>query len=484
MTSGGDTDPNDENNDAVANDDTARLLREDAAVGATVDGVVSFETSLQRERCSTLRLIGINAFFFAYGAWISSFAIVTLPAESTLFFPNSDTVALAGFMMIAGASQLSGPWAGFVSDRTQSKFGRRRPIILKSATFVAPSMIAMFFARTFSNAWWAAGTYYVAFTAAMLALNVCYTACTGLVPDIISDNQTGQANGILAAMSAAGACASFLYTMVYPNVGSLYWFYLALLATVPVTCLSADEKSTLVHRNAGDDAPLQTTFSWLELASMYTISPSKESEKSFFWLFVCRTLYYTGISAQVFLQYLLRDTAVKDDGTGLIGHEPEQTVARLSFIGQVAGMVCAYPAGLMSDVLGRKPVIAGACAGIISVYIMFIFIHKMSSIYMVGIWYGAMNGMFLSVDYALAIDCLPDRAQSARWLAIWGVASFIGTSVGPLVYSLILHFADREYDEDDGSKETVQEGYTTMLLVGAFLMALCAFGLLLVKPRR
>ena len=103
---------------------------------------------------------------------------------------------------------------------------------------------------------------------------------------------------------------------------------------------------------------------------------------------------------------------------------------------------------------------------------------------MVGIWYGAMNGMFLSVDYALAIDCLPDRAQSARWLAIWGVASFIGTSVGPLVYSLILHFADREYDEDDGSKETVQEGYTTMLLVGAFLMALCAFGLLLVKPRR
>ena len=52
-------------------------------------------------RVSTPRLIGMNA-FFAYGAWISSFAIVTLPYEATMFFPKADSVALGAFMVIAG----------------------------------------------------------------------------------------------------------------------------------------------------------------------------------------------------------------------------------------------------------------------------------------------------------------------------------------------------------------------------------------------
>jgi len=90
-----------------------------------------------------------------------------------------------------------------------------------------------------------------------------------------------------------------------------------------------------------------------------------------------------------------------------------------------------------------------------------------------------VNGMFLSVDYALAIDVLPNREQSARWLAIWGIASFIGTSIGPTIFALILHFSD---ENEDGT--TAQSGYTVMLLIGAFWMVLCASGLVLVKPRR
>ena len=204
--------------------------------------------------------------------------------------------------------------------------------------------------------------------------------------------------------------------------------------------------------------------------------------KELLWLFICRTLYYTGISAQVFLQYLLRDTAVKDDGSGLTGREPQQTVARLSFIGQVGGMLCAYPAGLLSDALGRRPLIVVACVGIISVYIMFMRVHNLTTIMYIGAYYGAMNGMFLSVDYALAIDCLPSREDAARWLAIWGVASFIGTSIGPTMFSLILHFAPRP---DEGRVYgSSQAGYDAMLLAGAAWMALCAAFLHLVRPNK
>ena len=449
--------------------------------------LISTTPAPPRSRVSTWRLIGINAFMFGYGAWISSFAMVTLPSESTRFFPGAESVALGSFLFIAGASQLSGPWAGYASDRTRHKLGRRRPMIIKGAYVVTPALVTMLLARTYNEAAYAAAAYYVGFTAAMLALNVMYTAATGIVPDLIPESQTGEANGVLAAMSAAGACTGFVYTMVYPNLGSLYWFYIGLVfATVPITCYSANEPSTLKSDadsdiEDGDDEPsaLDSKFSWRELATMYYISPTEETQKSFFWLFVCRTFYYTGISAQVFLQYLLRDTAVKADGSKLVAHEPAQAVAFLSVIGQLGGMLCAYPAGILSDYVGRRTMITISCVGIISVYFLFIYVHNMSNITYVGIYYGAMNGMFLSVDYALAIDCLPNREQSARWLAIWGIASFIGTSIGPTIFALILHFAP---ETEDGA--TAQSGYTQMLLIGAFWMVLCAAGLVFVRPKR
>jgi len=470
----------------------ARAVAMDTEPGARDDSdtvrLMGTRTSAPaRSRVSTMRLIGINAFMFGYGAWISSFAMVTLPSESTRFFPGAESVALGSFLFIAGASQLSGPWAGYASDRTRHKLGRRRPMIIKGAYVVTPALVMMFVARTYNEKAYAASAYYVGFTASMLALNVMYTAATGIVPDLIPESQTGEANGVLAAMSAAGACTGFVYTMVYPNLGSLYWFYIGLVfVTVPITCYAANEPSTLkgdidddVEGADGESSALDSKFSWRELASMYYISPTEETQKSFFWLFVCRTFYYTGISAQVFLQYLLRDTAVKSDGSKLVAHEPAQAVAFLSVIGQLGGMLCAYPAGILSDYVGRRTMITISCAGIISVYFLFIYVHNMSRITYVGVYYGAMNGMFLSVDYALAIDCLPSREQSARWLAIWGIASFIGTSIGPTMFALILHFAPVT---TDGA--TAQSGYTQMLLVGAFWMVLCTAGLVLVRPKR
>lgn len=480
-------------------DDCKRLLDDDASMhadtttrgaaretGTSARSAESFDVERSsgdakpRARFSTLRLIGLNMFFLAYGAWISSFAVVTLPYESTAFFPETDAVALGGFMVIAGASQMSGPLAGYLSDRMRHAHGRRRPLIVKSASVVGPCLVALLAARTYRDDLGDVGgtlapvMYYVAFAITMIGLNVMYTAATGLVPDLVPDEQMGEANGVLAACSAAGACLSFMWTMLWPDVGNLYFFYIGLLVTcVPITCYCAVEESTLGtgEESESDAYGEAASVSWRELASMYTISPNKPEQRSFFWLFVCRTLYYTGISAQVFLQYLLRDTAIKDTGERLSGREPQQVVAKISFIGQIGGMLFAYPAGLLSDVVGRKPLIVLACIGIISVYISFIYVHKLSTILYLSAYYGAVNGMFLSVDYALAIDCLPSRENAARWLAIWGVASFIGTSIGPTVYSLILHFSpDADKSSDYGSS---QDGYTKMLLVGSGWMIMC-----------
>lgn len=58
----------------------------------------------------------------------------------------------------------------------------------------------------------------------------------------------------------------------------------------------------------------------------------------------------------------------------------------------------------------------------------------------IGVYYGVLNGMFFSVDYAFVIDCLSSRENVARWFVVWGVVSFIGIFIGLIVFVLIFYF--------------------------------------------
>ena len=64
------------------------------------------DTMVQR-RVSVSRLVCSQLFMFAYGLWISSYAIVTLPAESVRMFSHAHDVALAGFLAIAGGTYVA-----------------------------------------------------------------------------------------------------------------------------------------------------------------------------------------------------------------------------------------------------------------------------------------------------------------------------------------------------------------------------------------
>ena len=45
---------------------------------------------------------------------------------------------------------------------------------------------------------------------------------------------------------------------------------------------------------------------------------------------------------------------------------------------------------------------------------------------------GFGNGCYQAVDLALAVDTLPDAAEAARYLGVWGVGAFVGVCLGPL----------------------------------------------------
>ena len=63
----------------------------------------------------------------------------------------------------------------------------------------------------------------------------------------------------------------------------------------------------------------------------------------------------------------------------------------------------------VADRTGRKPAIYAAVTVMALVYIGYCFVDTYEWVVLLGVLYGAGNGVYIAVDYALAVDCLPSQ---------------------------------------------------------------------------
>jgi MFS family permease len=201
------------------------------------------------------------------------------------------------------------------------------------------------------------------------------------------------------------------------------------------------------------------------LAQVAAYSIDAVAYPDFFWVFVTRTFYYMGLSIQAFVLFMLRDVQKVSD--------PKYYTSMLAMVGQLAALLVAVPTGRLSDHLGRKPLVFASCAVMAVVYIGFAFSPNINMVIVLTIGWGMGNGMFLSVDYALACDVLPSLEHAAQSLGVWGVSAFLGSTLGPLIAGpLLTHFGSTTATDQYSTP-----GYVAVMLLGA-VYVICA-GLML-----
>ena len=116
--------------------------------------------------------------------------------------------------------------------------------------------------------------------------------------------------------------------------------------------------------------------------------------------------------------------------------------ALIAVYAQAGSALSAYPSGVASDKWGRKPLVYMACLGMGGIY-LFMGCNKGTPenlAMLLGFFWGVCNGCFVAVDFAIAIDTLPDKNDAARYLGVWGVSAFVGTTLGPITGGLALYF--------------------------------------------
>jgi MFS family permease len=424
------------------------------------------------------RLLAINAFWFGNGAHWQPIFVSLVPVGATLVDPANKDILVGKVTAAGGVFALLVPIiVGYLSDRTATRWGRRRPwmvagtalniagLLLVSVALSAPLLIVFYLLLQASN-------------------NVAGAAYSGVIPDIVPEAERGRASGLLGTMNAVGTVFGLVGVIIIfavtgdtrPGLVAGYAFIAVVMAvTLAISCRGITEKVAPPRPRGGFHVtPLAAAFGLVftvfvvavlavivegqarlaiiaaaVVAGVLSLALGTRlpalgqfvkpfRDRDFFWVFATRFLVQFGIFSIVpFIDFYFKDVVGAGDRSGF------QSTLWLAVV-IVFGIAPATVGGAISDRIGRRKVFVylagGIQAAVVSV-LVFGLVTSLPLLYVLGAMYGIGYGIYYSVDWALACDVLPDGgAEAGKDMALWHISFTLPQVLAPALLAGVLHF--------------------------------------------
>jgi len=394
----------------------------------------------QLQRYLLLNIYGapLSALWAAFNTLIAAHVVEQLVSEGQ---KNTFLGVLLGFGL--GIAALTQPFAGAVSDRYGSRFGRRKPFILGSALLDGVFICAFGLATNF----WLA---FVAYAFLQLAANFGQAAYQALVPDFAREEERGVASGAKAALEVVGRVIGLgvagLFIWLDMDWGAYAAIILLLLSGALITFRHLREPPV-----AGQPL-LRGIFSTGLKAYTFDV----RANPRFARLVATRFVFFAGIgSISGFLRNFMSDVL------GL--EEPEVWAAGVLVVATVVGVVGALAAGTIVDRLGRRRV-AIAAALIAAVYLLpLAFFPRLYLMLVLGGVLGLAGGAFTVSTWAFLADEIP-KGESARFYGIANYAMAGAGALGMVIFGPMI-------DGLNAWKEVA--GFRALIVIAAILLVAC-----------
>jgi MFS family permease len=370
----------------------------------------------------------IAAFAAAWlGIWMAQLGPVQLllPRQVDVVRNITETddylVSVVAFGIISGiagvCALIAYPLTGALSDRTTSRFGRRKPWIAAGALLFAISLVILGVQSTYVGLgiWW---------SLTLTGFCVMTAALTATISDQVPIAQRGFVSGWVSAPQAIGTVLALLlliYVIVDQVLGYLALAVLLLVLVVPFLLVTKDAVLTREQRPKLSGRAV--------LASMW-VSPRKYPD--FAWTLTSRILINIGnaLGTTQLLYFLTY---------GLKVENPDDDLLYLSLVYTVFVVIAALLLGRLSDSWGRrKPFVTFAAILQAVAAIMLALVPSFPVALVAGALLGLGYGCFLAVDQALATQVLPDAADRGKDLGIMNIASAVPQAVAPLLGAFVV----------------------------------------------
>ncbi|HZO72740.1 MAG TPA: MFS transporter [Ktedonobacteraceae bacterium] len=411
---------------AAASSSRPAMRGERGHEGAQADAVkhVATAAALQREpggRVSLPYRVGLLLASMVGG--LSSVCIkqLLLPIQVSQLAPHATATAFALIASLgACAGLIAAPLAGALSDRTVSRWGRRRPWIVGGTLIAVVGLLTMAWAGTIP-------LLLLGEVLAQLGVDTILATVTALIPDQIPERQrSGPAalNGM--APIVGGVLGLVLVTRL--TAPSVVWQGYVVLATVSVGFMSV---FLLVLR----ERPLsrsEVTPATRRAFLAGFVQPL--GSRDFACTFLSRALVF--LSFTVLGSYLF---FYLSQGLHLPVAVAAQVVTTFQGLSTLSLILVAVLAGMLAQRFQRlKPCIITGALVMAGSLLLMVAVPTWSALLVAAVLFGGGFGAVLGVDIALAIRVLPKEAERGKDLGLISTAIFLPLIASPLIGALIL----------------------------------------------
>lgn len=412
----------------------------------------------------------ISSFWFANNLHWGALAMIILPSQGTRLSPfvGMREAEITGWTIGLGAivGALVPPIVGAYSDRCTAAMGRRRPYVIGGTVINVLALLLFYMAFAAHSL----PGYIAAWMLVGLGNNIAVGAFSGIIPDVVPKQERGLASSWMATMQQVGTIGGFILGGLLMTSGrekdllAISVICIALAVITALTVVGTPERRL----------PHAEPFRWSELKDCFWIDPRQHPD--FGWVWITRAFFTMGWwLIQPILLYFMRDVVKSTDPAG--------AVSLLGGIVLIGAVPTGIAGGILSDRFGRKRIIFIAAMVMAVTCLLFTAIElfpvaqRTVAVYVVAVLWGFGYGAYLSVDWALGTDVLPNPDHAGKDMGVWHLSMVIPqTFAAPMAGLLLSPFAR------SGQVGYTFGGYALVFSLACVFMFLC--GALIFKVKK
>ena len=346
--------------------------------------------------------------------------VVSLSLKVLQVVPAAQKEGALGLVTALGAlaALLANPIFGHLSDRTRSRFGRRRPWLVAGAVGGLAAAVVLAIAPNLP-------VLVVGWVLSQAAYNATLASLAALLADQVPEEQRSKASGIFGAFGFLGLVPAMLVATLFAANLPVVILAMPLVAVIIVVVLCLRLPDPAVTQPATEHRSILSVF------SAFVFNPFKAPAFTLVWIQRATMQFGYSVVSTFGLFYLMVRLGLEQTSAASL-----TSVATLA--GAALNFAAAFACGYFASRRGNYTPFVVASVGLMAVSLLLkAFTDSTAVFWISSLLAGLALGAYYAVDLALAMRTLP-LGEEGKYLGIFNIAKTLPQSIAPAVAPLIV----------------------------------------------